>query len=145
MSDVRQRLTRTAAALADVLIPPDRDPGGLGAGVDHYLLTQIESGAGSDASLIKAGLLQLDDEAAARCAGRSFAELAPAEATALIAELEVGKTRTDWPPEVDASGFAQRVMVLAHEGFYADPGNGGNDGAVSWRMLGYSSRIPGRP
>src|SRR4029453_5918582 len=30
--------------------------------------------------------------------------------------------------------FAQ----LVNAGFYADPGNGGNDDAVSWRMLGWS-------
>ena len=30
--------------------------------------------------------------------------------------------------------FAQ----LVNAGFYADPGNGGNDAAVSWRMLGWS-------
>ena len=30
-------------------------------------------------------------------------------------------------------------MMVEHvlEGFYADPGNGGNRDAVSWKMIGY--------
>src|SRR6185436_619397 len=35
--------------------------------------------------------------------------------------------------------FAQ----LVNAGFYADPANGGNDGAVSWRMLGWSPEPAG--
>ena len=35
-----------------------------------------------------------------------------------------------------------RLVELAHEGFYADPGNGGNRDAVSWRMIGYETHVP---
>jgi hypothetical protein len=36
-------------------------------------------------------------------------------------------------------------VELAHEGYYADPGNGGNRDAVSWRMIGYDPRLPTTP
>ena len=38
--------------------------------------------------------------------------------------------------------FAWLVDVV-NEGYYADPGNGGNDGAASWAMVGYEPRVPG--
>lgn len=45
-------------------------------------------------------------------------------------------TREEW--------FA-RLCDLVAEGFYADPGNGGNEGAASWRMIGYEPRLPAEP
>jgi hypothetical protein len=56
---------------------------------------------------------------------------------ALFARLDVdaGSAVLDGLVEdPDFVWFAQ----LVNAGFYADPGNGGNDDAVSWRMLGWS-------
>jgi gluconate 2-dehydrogenase gamma chain len=32
----------------------------------------------------------------------------------------------------------QWLIVATMEGFYGDPRHGGNDGAISWKMLGFS-------
>jgi hypothetical protein len=37
------------------------------------------------------------------------------------------------------------MVDLAAEGFYADPANGGNRDAASWRMIGYDPRLPANP
>ena len=63
-----------------------------------------------------------------------------------FADLDEG-ARDELLFRLDASGdqFFARMVVLAHEGFYADPENGGNRGAVSWQMVRYQTNIPGRP
>jgi hypothetical protein len=35
------------------------------------------------------------------------------------------------------SAFSGLLVEHAMEGFYADPGNGGNKDGVAWRMIGY--------
>ena len=43
--------------------------------------------------------------------------------------------RTDW--HGDPIWFFRLLVEQTMEGFYADPGNGGNKGGVSWEMIGY--------
>jgi hypothetical protein len=74
--------------------------------------------------------------------GLTFAALGPEQQDALLADLEAGRTMTAWPAEISAAAFFRRLTELAHEGFYADPGNGGNRDAVAWRMIRYD---PGQP
>ncbi|MET0429090.1 MAG: hypothetical protein ABW026_11410, partial [Microvirga sp.] len=74
---------------------------------------------------------------------------------ALSTTLHEGRGRTEPEPvgaELDAAlqGVATtpwfKVLIeLAAEGYYADPGNGGNSGARSWAMIGYEHRLPDGP
>lgn len=130
-------------ALLDRLIPADDFPGALAAGTDGYVLHQLAGDCAAEAPPLRLGLTQLDLEAAARH-GATFRELEPAEQDAMLREIEAGRVATAWPREVSAAAFFARMVELAHEGFYADPANGGNRNAVSWRMLGYDPRT-GRP
>ncbi|MCM0019663.1 MAG: GMC family oxidoreductase N-terminal domain-containing protein, partial [Tagaea sp.] len=57
----------------------------------------------------------------------------------------VAKMRDGAPAELAGEAWFARLCDLAAEGFYADPGNGGNDGGVSWRMIGYEPRLPDGP
>src|ERR671913_156007 len=66
-----------------------------------------------------------DDFPSASQAGGRFADL-DAGARAAVLDGLVHDPEYVW--------FAQ----LVNAGFYADPANGGNDDAVSWRMLGWS-------
>jgi len=118
-------LLPTLRAVLDRIIPADEFPGALAAGTDGYVLNQLAGAWASEAPLIVTGLLGLN-ATATRQAGTEFAVLAPAQQDALLTAL-------------DASGdpFFVRLVDLAHEGFYADPANGGNRDGVSWRMLGY--------
>jgi hypothetical protein len=132
----------TLRALLDRLIPADDFPGALAAGVEHYILGQWRGDCAPESAALLAGLRQLDAEAAARRVGANFPALAPTEQDALLAELEAGRPATSWPTENSAATFFARMVELAHEGYYADPGNGGNLDAASWRMLGYDPRPP---
>ena len=40
----------------------------------------------------------------------------------------------------DPVAFFQTAVEHAMEGFYSDPGNGGNHDGVSWRMIGFEVR-----
>ena len=42
-----------------------------------------------------------------------------------------------WAPETDPATFLGIAAEHAAEGFYSDPGNGGNIGSVSWAMVGF--------
>ena len=80
------------------------------------------------------GLDALETESLANTGAR-FDELSLDVQTQLLTQLEQDHTQTSWP--MDASSFLNTVMNHAAEGFYSDPGNGGNQNGVTWRMVGY--------
>jgi hypothetical protein len=135
----------TLRALLNRLIPPDDFPGALESGVESYLVAQWQGDDASEAAGLARGLAQLDLEAAARHSGLLFSHLTTQHQDSLLGDLEGGRTQTEWPAEIPAKTFLDRIINLAHEGFYADPGNGGNREAGSWKMVGYDPRIPARP
>jgi hypothetical protein len=139
------RLVPTLRALLDRLIPPDEFPGAVSAGVENYLQRQLAGDCAAEAEFITLGLAQLDAEVTARGSGPSFATLAPEHQDALLIDLEAGRPKTRWPQSVAPAVFFLRMVDLAHEGFYADPANGGNRDAISWRMVGYDPRMPEPP
>lgn len=130
-------------ALLDRLIPADDFPGAVEAGTEYYILRQLAGDCAAEAPALAQGLSQLDAEVAAHHGSggaKTFAALAMEQQDALLHELEAGKTATVWPAGIGGAAFFNRLVDLAHEGFYADPGNEGNRGAVSWAMLGYATR-----
>ncbi len=118
-------------AIVGRIIPPDQDPGALELGTDRYVMAQLSRDAGGAAAAIWQGLAQLDALARERF-GRGFVQLATDEQDGLIALNQ----QTDW--------FVALAELTA-EGFYADPANGGNRDALSWRMIGYEHRLPDGP
>jgi hypothetical protein len=124
----------TLRALIDRLIPADDYPGGWDAGVGDYLERQFAGDLSDVLDLYRSGLDALEVEARAK-AGISFSELAPAAQDELLRRVELGEMATDWP--VDPAAFFRAAAEHAAEGFYGDPGNGGNRDEVSWRMIGF--------
>ena len=124
----------TLRALIDRLIPADDFPGGWDAGVGDYLDRQFAGDLSDALDLYRSGLDALDVEARAT-AGVNFTELAPDAQDELLRRVEVGEVVTDWP--VDPPEFFRTAAEHAAEGFYGDPGNGGNRDGVSWRMIGF--------
>lgn len=124
----------TLRALIDRIIPADDCPGGWEAGVGEYLDRQFAEDLCHLLDMYRAGLDALEVEARAT-AGVSFGDLAPAAQDALLRRIEAGEVVTDWP--VDPAAFFRAAAEHAAEGFYGDPGNGGNRGEVSWRMIGF--------
>ena len=89
---------------------------------------------------------QLDAETVARHGPyQTFATLLPTQQDALLADLAAARPMTPWPPQLPAAPWFHRLVELAHEGFYADPANGGNRDGASWRMIGYDPLLPARP
>jgi hypothetical protein len=128
-------------ALLDRLIPADDFPGALAAGTDNFIVALLSGDCAAEAPALALGLTQLDAEAASRH-DQPFASLPPAAQDALLAALEQNHPATLWPAPLTASAFLNRMIALAAEGFYADPTNGGNRDATSWRMIGYDPRLP---
>ncbi|HTE70167.1 MAG TPA: GMC family oxidoreductase N-terminal domain-containing protein, partial [Actinomycetes bacterium] len=104
----------------DAVVPADDFPSASQAGGLRFWSLITGSERPDWAARVIAVLDMLD-----RRAGGRFADLDVAARAAVLDGL------VDDP---DFVWFAQ----LVNAGFYADPGNGGNDDAVSWRMLGWS-------
>jgi hypothetical protein len=124
----------TLRALIDRLIPADDFPGGWDAGVGDYLDRQFAGDLSDVVDLYRSGLDALEVEARATV-GVSFAALAPDAQDELLRRVEAGDVATDWP--VDPAEFFRAAAEHAAEGYYGDPGNGGNRDGVSWRMIGF--------
>jgi hypothetical protein len=128
-------------SLLDRIIPADDFPGALAAGTDTYVLRHLLGDCTEEAPVFLLGLTQLDAETVARHGPhQTFATLLPTQQDALLADLAAARPMTPWPPPLAALTWFHRLVELAHEGFYADPANGGNRDAASWGMLGYAPR-----
>ena len=134
--------TATFRALLNRLIPRDDFPGALDAGVKDYVERQFSGDGASEAELFARGLVALEAESAVQYVGVSFAALEEEQQDALLRRIEAGAVSATWPEEIPAPVFFTRLCDLVHEGFYADPANGGNRDAVSWKMIGYETRMP---
>ena len=123
--------------MIDRLIPRDEFPGACDAGVDDYILRRCTTDE-SDRELIRSGLAKLNLASLERL-GRAFLDLNEPDQDALLSDIDSGSI-PNIPP-----GFFNRMVDLAAEGFYSNPGNGGNRGEVSWKMIGYDRRTPEHP
>ncbi|MFI7132160.1 gluconate 2-dehydrogenase subunit 3 family protein [Nonomuraea sp. NPDC050153] len=130
------RQAATLSAVVDTIVPADEHPSGTEAGVLDYLAGQFDRDLAGLRPYYAAGLDAVEAEARERD-GAAFPELPPARREALLQALEAGETRVPWP--FDAAVFVDTVVGHVMEGFYGDPGNGGNRDAVSWRMIGFEA------
>jgi hypothetical protein len=124
-------------AVVNRIIPPDEDPGGIEAGVVDYLLRLFEREKRkglSYESLWTMWRVNLNEEALT-VTGRAFTALTVAEQDALLANIEQGKIQGVW--QVHPMDTFNLVVEQCAEGFYADPGNGGNHGEAAWKMIGF--------
>ncbi|MDX3925888.1 MAG: gluconate 2-dehydrogenase subunit 3 family protein [Shinella sp.] len=129
MSDEKTRGFRleTFRAVLDRIIPADDYPGATDCGVDRFILALWDAGLVADPQAITEGLLALD-----RRTEHPFERLMPAEQDDLLSKC-------------DGEAWFRVLCELAAEGFYADPANGANPGAVSWEMIGYRPGLPEGP
>ena len=121
-------------ATLDTIIPPDDYPSAWEAGVGDYLQRQLRGDLADKLPAYRAWLAGLDAEALA-IHSQAFAELSLAERTALLARIEAGELTADW--SLDPAGFFRQIAEHCAEGYYSDPGNGGNRDGVAWRMIGF--------
>jgi hypothetical protein len=127
----------TLRALMNRIIPPDDYPGAWEAGVGDYLMRQFERDLKDYVDIYRRGLEALDAEAQAR-AGMDFATLDPEAQDELLRHIEKGEVKTPWPtPPVP---FFKTAVEHVIEGYYSDPGNGGNRDGIAWKMIGFAVR-----
>lgn len=124
----------TLRAAVDRIIPQDDYPGGWEAGVGDYLARQFERDLKDMLRLYTAGLDALDAEAHALYTN-DFAALDTASQDALLSRLEQGHVMTPWP--IPPAQFFDLLVNHAIEGYYSDPGNGGNRKGTAWAMIGF--------
>ncbi|MEO8393076.1 MAG: gluconate 2-dehydrogenase subunit 3 family protein [Chloroflexota bacterium] len=124
-------------AMVNRVIPADQDPGGWEGGVGDYLFRQFAGDLKHLLPFYALGLNALDAESNALY-GASFDRLPSVLRDELLAHIEVGTVITVWG--LDAALWFRTVIEHCAEGYYSDPGNGGNKNAQSWKMIGFEVR-----
>ncbi|CEK18922.1 Gluconate 2-dehydrogenase subunit 3 [Chthonomonas calidirosea] len=124
----------TLCALADTIIPADDYPSAIEAGVDHYLKRIFSTDLRGQLATYRLCLDLLNEETD-MLYGASFPNLSVEQREELLARLEGGQHALTWP--LHPRYFLHRLYHLVAEGYYSDPGNGGNRGAISWKMIGF--------
>ena len=121
-------------ALVDRIIPPDQDAGGWEAGVGDYLARQFERDLKRLLPIYALGLDALDAEAQAAYT-LSFERLPADVQDDLLRRIEQGIVTTAWA--VEPAAWFRMAVEHCMEGYYSDPGNGGNRMATAWHMIGF--------
>lgn len=123
---------RTLQAAVNRVIPADEYPGGWDAGVGDYLERQFGGDLRHLKRLYEEGLDALDAEARSAYT-MPFADLDADRQDTLLKKIEQG--------EIGHGGTLRHFfrLLIEHtaEGYYSDPGNGGNHESVSWKMIGF--------
>jgi gluconate 2-dehydrogenase gamma chain len=117
---------RTVEALCAQIIPEDRDPGAVKAGVAHFIDTQLTRFYKPLQKTYRQGIARID-RASLAFAGRKFVELPHDSQLALLHRIEKN-------PELKP--FFDLLIAHTMQGFYGDPRHGGNRDRVSWKMVG---------
>jgi gluconate 2-dehydrogenase gamma chain len=128
--------SETLRAVVDCLIPPDDFPGAYEAGVCDYLERIFQTDLAAQAKFFLAGIDSIDAEALERF-NTSFANLTPDQKVSTLAAIESSDVKTSWP--ISPSLFFEMLVNTTAEGYYSDPQQGGNRGAVSWLMTGFEN------
>jgi hypothetical protein len=123
-------------AMMNRIIPQDDFPNAWEAGVGTYLERQFERDLQHQVETYRLGLEALDAESQAST-GKSFPELGASMQDVLLSKMEAGQVRLSW--SVDPTEFFDMVIGHVMEGYYSDPGNGGNRDLIAWKMIGFES------
>ena len=127
----------TLKALVNTIIPADDYPAGWEAGTGDYLVRQFDGDLSDLVPTYVQWLAALDAEARA-ANHQPFAELSLAKRTRLLEVIEQAQVKTAWT--IDSLTFFHQIVEHCNEGFYSDPGNGGNKDGVAWDMIGFEVR-----
>lgn len=126
----------TLHSMMNRIIPQDDFPNAWDAGVGNYLSRQLAHDLQHQVENYRLGLETLEAESQAY-SGKRFTELDAAIQDKLLSRIETGEVTISWP--VNPADFFHMVIRHVMEGYYSDPGNGGNRDSVAWRMIGFES------
>jgi len=124
-------------SLMNRIIPQDEFPDAWEAGVGNYLARQFARDLRSQVETYHLGLEALEAESQA-FARKSFTELDTSAQDVILSRLEAGQVTLSWL--VNPAEFFPMVIEHVMEGYYSDPGNGGNRESIAWQMIGFKSR-----
>jgi hypothetical protein len=130
-------MRKTLAAAIDRIIPEDDYLGAFAAEAGDYIERILAGDLKHRASGFAEGLASLDAEANARF-GQGFALLTAANQDTILSAVESGVVTTVW--QTAPREFFRLLLELTAEGYYSDPGSGGNRGGVSWKMVGFDPK-----
>ena len=130
--------TETLRAVVDCVIPADDFPGAYEAGVCDYLLKLFETDLRDEAEFFNTGLDSIDLEARARF-GEPFASLTPSQQSITLEAIQQGDVLASW--QISPQRFFEMLVCTTAEGFYSEPQQGGNRGALSWTMTGFEDEL----
>ena len=122
LSPFTPQQTETLRAAMDRIVPADDYPSAWAAGVGDFLAALMIREP-RFLPVYQKGLNALN-----AAAPMSFAALDMARQDALLAQFEADESHAH---------FFRLLVQQTMEGFYADPGNGGNKNGVSWEMIGF--------
>lgn len=123
-------------SLMNRIIPRDDFSDAWEAGVGDYLARQFERDLQSQVEIYQFGLEALEAEAQA-FTGKDFTELDASTQDMILSRLEAGQVTLSWP--LNPIEFFHTVIEHVMEGYYSDPGNGGNRDSIAWEMIGFKS------
>jgi gluconate 2-dehydrogenase gamma chain len=126
---------RLAEAVAEQIVPSDRDPGAREAGVVRYIDRQLDGPLQRFAERFRRGLGFLQQTCQAQH-GKPFEALGWPEQTRLLESLEGGKAPKEIWTEPNAREFFNLCRDFTMQGFYGSPRHGGNRNYASYRMMG---------
>ena len=123
-------------SLMNRIIPQDDFPDAWEAGVGDYLERQFERDLRSQLETYHLGLEALEAESQA-FAGKGFTDLDPSAQDVILSRLEAGQVTLSWL--VNPTEFINMIIEHVMEGYYSNPGNGGNRDSIAWQMIGFES------
>ena len=128
----------TLCAMLDRIIPADDYPSATQNGVLQYLEQQFDRDLQPLLETYHAGLDALHRECMAHFA-QNFADLTLPPQDIVLSRIERGDVSAAWP--VESKQFFRLVTQHCAEGYYSDPGNGGNGQMASWKMVGFDRGV----
>ena len=126
---------RLVEAVAEQIIPSDRDPGAKEAGVVNFIDRQLDGPYKRFAETYRKGLACLTRTSQA-LHKKAFEELSWPDQTRVLQALESGKVPKDIWGDPGAKEFFNLIRDHSMQGFYGSPRHGGNRNYVSYKMLG---------
>jgi gluconate 2-dehydrogenase subunit 3-like protein len=129
--------SETLRAVVDCLIPADDFPGAYEAGICDYLRRLFETDLRNEAEFFATGLENIEREAHARF-DAPFGSLTFEQQTITLEAIQHGDVLSAW--QTSPQRFFEMLVCTTAEGFYSEPEQGGNRGAVSWTMTGFEDQ-----
>lgn len=122
----------TIEAATSRIIPTDRDPGALEAGVIDYIEHTLATYDRHAAQCYFDGVQELDALARQQFGAEAFSSSQPAQQDHMMTLLDKKE-----------SPFFSLLVKHTMEGFYGDPRHGGNKNRVGWKLIAFPG--PGFP